>query len=131
MSETPQNPDRPADAPTTVSTTPREDAAPRPAYAHESHTHKPSRLNLAAAWVGIVAGAVVIVAVIFGTGVMVGKHSGGGRDGGGRHHEMMFERGGPFAQFDRPGGGGPRFQSPQPPQNANPWAPTAPTPARP
>jgi hypothetical protein len=43
---------------------------------------KPSRLNQVAAWVGIAAGAVVIVAVVFATGFMLGAHS--GRDGGGR-----------------------------------------------
>ena len=66
---------------------------PCPRYAQPPQpapvVQKPSRLNQVAAWVGIAAGAVVIVAVIFGTGFMLGAHSGNhgvgghGRDGGG------------------------------------------------
>jgi hypothetical protein len=101
----------------------------------------PSRLNKVAAWVGIVAGSVFTVAVIFGTGFIVGKHVG---DGPRYHHrgpEMMlrpgpamfpmgpppggggFERGpgfpGPF------GPGGPMIEIPRPPAPPS-GAPTAP-----
>lgn len=66
---------------------------PGPAYKH-------SRLNRVAAWVGIVAGVVFIVAVIFGTGVIVGKHSGGPRGGFERHHERaILHRMGPPPMF--------------------------------
>lgn len=62
--------------------------------------NKPSRLMQALAWVGIAAGTVFIVAVVFGTGFFLGAHSG---DGYGHHHRgghdrggmMMFHRGGP------------------------------------
>ena len=113
---------------------------------------KPHRLNVVAAWVGIVAGAVVIVAVIFGTGFMLGAHSGNHRGGGGggggfdRHHGNVEEhRGGPPMWGPGPGGpgfggpggqGGPGFsngpdgsrgpgQLPQPPAGST--APTPPT----
>ena len=43
----------------------------------ESPRH--SRLNAVAAWVGIVAGVVFIVAVIFFSGFFLGAHSGGHR----------------------------------------------------
>ena len=39
---------------------------------------KPNRLYQAAAWVAIVAGTLFIVAVIFFSGFILGKHSGGG-----------------------------------------------------
>ena len=55
-------------------------------------------LNVVAAWVGIVAGVVFIVAVIFGTGFVLGASTGGGDHHGGRHHhggggQMHHERG--------------------------------------
>lgn len=101
---------------------------------------KPRRLNVVAAWVGIVAGAVVIVAVIFGTGFMLGTHSGKHHGGGGgfdRHHGYSDERRGgppmwrPGPSFGGPGFGGPGGpdgsrgpgQLPQPPAGS-----TAPTP---
>jgi hypothetical protein len=46
----------------------------------------PNRLNRVAALVAIVAGSVFVAAVIFGTGVLVGAHSGG--------HREAFERSG-------------------------------------
>jgi hypothetical protein len=97
----------------------------------------PSRLNKAAAWVGIVAGSVFIVAVIFGTGFVVGKHSGG--DGPRGHHggnEMILHPGpppfpmGPRGDFERgpgfpgPFGPGPMIDAPGSP--AAPGSPTAP-----
>ena len=48
-----------------------------------------NRLNKAAAWVGIVAGSVIIVAVIFGTGFFVGKEVGEGPRGDGGPHMML------------------------------------------
>jgi hypothetical protein len=68
-----------------------------------------------AAWVGIVAGSVFVVAVIFGTGFVLGAHTGG--DGPRGHHrgqEMMMRPGpamfptGPRGEFERgPGNAGP------------------------
>ncbi|MHC9295185.1 hypothetical protein ACRCUN_22200 [Mycobacterium sp. LTG2003] len=100
-----------------------------------------SRVVQAAAWVGIVAGVVFIVTVIFGTGFVLGAHSGGGdhhRGGhGDRHGVMMFHRGGPppmmapaermFPPFGP--GGGPEFRPPSAPDR--PEAPTPTAPARP
>ncbi|TPG29496.1 hypothetical protein [Mycolicibacterium hodleri] len=68
-------------------------AEPQPAPA----VQKPSRLNQVAALVGIAAGAVVIVAVIFGTGFMLGAHS-GKHAGGGYGHD----RGGAMEHRDGP-----------------------------
>ena len=85
---------------------------------------------------GIVAGVVFIVAVIFGTGFMVGKHSGGPRFD--HHREFaMFHRGGPPPMFPMGPRGqfergpfmfpdGPGLQPSQPPTTA-----PSPTPARP
>lgn len=77
-----------------------EQPVPAPAHAPPYFApvdQKPSRLNQVAAWVGIAAGAVVIVAVIFATGFMLGAHA--GRDGGSRGHGhdrgAMDQRDGP------------------------------------
>ena len=97
---------------------------------------RPSRLNVVAAWVGIVAGVVFIVAVVFGTGFMLGVHAGGG--GSARHHEYSLQRVGPpgmfpmhrMPPFGGPGGpGGPGLQAPEAP--GTPGAPTTTAPARP
>ncbi|MBJ7340187.1 hypothetical protein [Mycolicibacterium sp.] len=73
--------------------------APPPGYAVPPQVvQKPSRLNQVAAWVGIAAGAVVIVAVIFGTGFMLGAHSGKHGGGGGYGHD----RGGAMEHRDGP-----------------------------
>jgi hypothetical protein len=98
--------------------------------------YKPSRLTQVAAWVGIVAGVVFIVAVIFFSGFTLGRHSGGGHFGDGHqrfaefHHRMPM---GPMGQFERPPAfefpGGPGVQPPQPPQG--PGGPTTTAPARP
>ncbi|WP_018603417.1 hypothetical protein [Mycobacterium sp. 155] len=87
-------------------------AAPAPAAAY-GEPRKQSRLTQAVAWVGIVAGTVFIVAVVFGTGFLLGVHSGGGhhRYGGGgweRPGMMFHHRGGPpMAPW---GQGGPGWQ---------------------
>ena len=115
-------------------------AAPPPAPA-ERHRH--SRLSALAAWVGIVAGVVFIVAVVFFSGFILGAHSGGHRGGwhhGGGHHgfAMMHHGGPPMSQMspggDRqwspfgPGGpGGPNFGGPSPQQPTSPST-TAPRP---
>ena len=111
-----------------------------------------SRATIAAAWVGIVAGVVFIVAVIFFSGFILGAHSGGGYRGHdgprGDRDFAIFHRGpppmspmgprgelGPGPGFGGPGGpgaggpGGPRFESPQPGEPSQPGPAT--TPSRP
>jgi hypothetical protein len=79
----------------------------------------PSRLNKVAAWVGIVAGSVFIVAVIFGTGFFVGKQVG---------HEGRHHGGGP--QMMRPGAAmfpiGPPGGFERGPNNSGPFGPGGP-----
>ncbi|MCZ0728825.1 hypothetical protein [Mycolicibacterium iranicum] len=87
----------------------------------------PSRLNKVAAWVGIVAGSVFTVAVIFGTGFIVGKHVGDGPRDHFRGTEMVVRPGpamfpmGPPGGFERgpgfagPFGPGPMIDVPRPP----------------
>ena len=92
------------------------------------HIRESSRLTKAAAWVGIAAGSVFIVAVIFGAGFVIGKNVGDSphhRHGGGP--EMMVRPGppmpmGPHSGFERGPGfsgpfgqGGPMVDSPRPP----------------
>jgi hypothetical protein len=92
------------------------------------HEHRRSRLTAVATWVGIVAGVVFIVAVIFFSGFVLGARTGGGHHGWGHHRGgedgfAQFHRGpmmfpmGPRGEFPRspfgPGGpGGPGMQSP-------------------
>ncbi|WP_240630952.1 hypothetical protein [Mycolicibacterium sp. GF69] len=138
MSETPSEP---VTAP--VTDPPRHDVTP------VRGEPRRSRLGAAAAWVGIVAGVVFIVAVIFFSGFILGAHTGhhhrGGHHGGGDRDAGIFHRGpppgfpmGPRGEFERPpfggpgGPAGPRFgppQSPSAPQS--PEAPTTTAPARP
>ncbi len=73
------------------------DPPPPPPVARDLPDRRhPSRLFQALAWVGIIAGAVFIVAVVFFSGFLIGKHSGPGyghlRGPGGMH---MLHRGGP------------------------------------
>jgi hypothetical protein len=120
----------PVAAPTPPPPTPPP-AAPPPAAARPP---RHSRLTAVAAWVGIVAGVVFIVAVIFFSGFFLGAHSGGHHGGGHGDRDRgfaMFHKGGPppmfpmgpRGEFERPGQGfeppsgpgGPNFQSPQQP----------------
>jgi hypothetical protein len=120
-------------------TTEPPETAPQVVYVPQ----QPSRLNKAAAWVGIAAGSVFIVAVIFGAGVFVGKNIDGG---GQRHHhgggpEMVLRPGPPFPPgpaggYERgpgfPGSvrpGGPMIDAPRPP--TPPGAPATSAPPRP
>jgi hypothetical protein len=136
MSEPTSPPENPADdsesATGPVLTPP---PAPGPAFAPMAappqpvHVQESGRLNKAAAWVGIVAGSLFIVVVIFGTGFLVGQQVG---DGPRSHHrgghEMMLRPGpppppmGPRGGFER----GPGFPGP-----FGPGGPTIDTPRSP
>ena len=139
MSE-PTSSSEPATGPVATSTPPPVETTPAPV---EQRGH--SRLTAVAAWVGIVAGVVFIVAVIFFSGFFLGAHSGG--HGGWRHGDgdrefgiihkgppPMFPMGPPRGEFERPfpfGPGGPNFQGPQGPAPQQPGTPstTAPRPS--
>src|SRR5215217_2892966 len=122
MSETPTS-SEPATGPVAT--------APSPTYVEREPRR--NRLTATAAWVGIVAGVVFIVAVIFFSGFILGAHSGGHHRGGhgdGDRGFAIFHRDGPppmfpmgpRGEFQRPGQdfeppfgpGGPNFQSPPP-----------------
>ncbi|MGB7357039.1 MAG: hypothetical protein WA944_03050 [Mycobacterium sp.] len=133
----PENPE-PATGP--VLSPPQADAPPPPVPPQPVHAQESNRLNKAAAWVGVVAGSVIIVAVIFGTGFFVGKEVGEGSRGHDRGHHMMVRPAmpmfpmGPNGQFERgPGAvgpfgpGGPMTQMPRSPGGSD----DAPGPARP
>jgi hypothetical protein len=134
MSETPTSSTEPATGP--VATAP-------PTQSVVRDEPRRSRVTVAAAWVGIVAGVVFIVAVIFFSGFILGAHSGGHRGGPGGHKGedgfAFIHRGPPpagmfpmmprgeFGPDFRPGG--PRFEPPSPPQS--PGSTPTPTPPRP
>jgi hypothetical protein len=87
-----------------------------------------NRLTAVAAWVGIVAGAVFIVAVIFFSGFFLGAQSGGHRGWGHGDRDRDFaiiHKGGPPPMFPM----GPRgdFEGPSPRQPTGPST-TAPRP---
>lgn len=71
---------------------------------------RPNRLNQALAWVGIVAGVLFVVALIFFSGFILGRAS-GHHDGGGHHGYHHYEQMGP-GQPRRDGMLGPARQSP-------------------
>lgn len=96
----------------------------------------PSRLNQVLAWVGIVAGVVFVVAVVFFSGFFLGKHSGGSHGMWGHHVKgvHMIHRGqhpmGPWGPGPGPGGqapGGPPM-GPGGPGGGSPSPSTPPTP---
>ncbi|WP_460353565.1 hypothetical protein [Mycobacterium sp. ZZG] len=148
MNEVTPPPGEPEPVTGPVSTPPRAQppvppVPPQPAYVQPPPGQPPpGRLTKAALWVGIAAGAVFIVAVIFFSGVFVGKNL----DGGPRYHhrgsDMVGRPGpamfpmGPHGGFDRgPGNGGP-FGSggpviDVPRQPGGPGAPTTAAPPRP
>jgi hypothetical protein len=113
-------------------------APPPPAH------NTPNRLNKVAAWVGIIAGSLVIIAVLFGSGFYFGREtaprpvdrSATGTDQGG---PMIFPL--PRGQFERPGPGivipnlpnGPTFQLPNifPQFPLQPQSPTTQSPGEP
>ena len=100
MSE-PTSTSEPATSPVATTTPPP--PPPPPADHTPPPPYRQSRLNQVAAWVGIVAGIVFIVAVVFGTGFMVGKHSGrGGFERG--HGAVMFRRPSRWDRGDSPNG---------------------------
>ena len=137
MSETTSAPE-PETGPVATTTPPPRES--RETYVERENRR--SRLTVVAAWVGIVAGVVFIVAVIFFSGFILGAHAGGYRGGhhGGDRDFGMFHRGGPPmfpmgpgqmepGQMGPRGGsgpGGPGIQPGQPPQ-----PPTTTAPARP
>ena len=102
--------------------------------------HESSGLYRLLAWVGIIAGVLFIVSVVFFSGFFLGKHSGGGPGhhfGGGMHfmHRGGPPHGGPIGPgpWSGPGGqpgnagqGLPPGPSPQPPTSL-----PAPPPPRP
>lgn len=137
MSEPTSTPE-PATGPVTTTT------PPQPAYVEREPRR--SRLTAVAAWVGIVAGVVFIVAVIFFSGFILGAHGGGQRGdhrGGGDRDFGIMHRGGPPPMspmgpggpvgpgggFERqgpgfgPGGPGSRPEQPQAPPTSTPARP--------
>jgi len=123
---------------------PRYDQAPPPPAQPVVYVERASRLNKVAAWVGIVAGSLFIVVVIFGAGFLTGAAVGGGHHGGhGRGHDMMMRPGGAMIPVGPPGGfqrgpafpgpfgpGGPVVEIPRPPAGGAPGS-DSPAPARP
>jgi len=115
-------------------------AAPPPAAPVVRDEPRRSKVTALAAWVGIAAGVVFIVAVIFFSGFVLGAHSGGHRGPGGKgdHGYMQFRHGPPpgfsmppgeFGPPPGPGMGpfgpnGPRFAPPQPPGGPQSPGPT-------
>jgi hypothetical protein len=117
---------------------------PPPPVSQPVYIERSSRLNKVAAWVGIVAGSLFIVVVIFGAGFLTGKAMGGGHRGDHqRGHDMMMRPGaamfpvGPPEGFQRGpafpgpfGPGGPVIEIPRAPAGGTPGT-DAPAPSRP
>jgi hypothetical protein len=144
------------DYPTEAPTGPQATVTPEVPYSHEPQGYayppfaqgppqfpqeRPSRLNKVAAWVGIAAGSLVIIAVLFGSGFYLGRAtapqpvapSATGNEQGG---PMIFPM--PRGQFERPGPGivipnGPTFQLPNifPQFPLSPQAPSTQVPGQP
>ena len=119
--------------PETTPTPTTEPTPPRPVDRGVPDRRQSSRLFQALAWVGIAAGSVFIVAVVFFSGFFIGKHSGPGfdhlRGPGGVH---MLHRGGPPplgppGEWPGPGRMGPGQMGPGGPTNS-PTPTTAATP---
>lgn len=94
MTENPSSPESSTDP----KTEPVHAPPPRQAAYVETpeERRRPNRVTTIAAWVGIVAGVVFIVAVVFFSGFVLGKNANGGghhRDGGPGHGHMMFRDG--------------------------------------
>jgi hypothetical protein len=88
MSETPDQ--------STDATAPLDTEGPVAAPAAPAE-RRPNRLNQVAAWVAIAAGTLVILAVVFFSGFILGRHADGGPQHHRHHgHHMMFDRGGPM-----------------------------------
>jgi hypothetical protein len=154
MSETPPPPSSSPSSPSSPPPDQNEPATgpvfgPPPGYAEQPTTYGPpqtvyversSRLTKVAAWVGIVAGSLFIVVVIFGAGFFTGKAVGHHRDAD-RGHEMMMRPGASMFPMGPPGGfqRGPSFSGPFGPgqiieiprPGEAPGAPDTPTPPRP
>ncbi|MDO3640216.1 hypothetical protein, partial [Mycolicibacterium arseniciresistens] len=83
----------------------------------EREPRRGSRVTTAAAWVGIVAGVVFIVAVVFFSGFILGKASDGGGHRGGPGHgdRVMMHHGGP-----------PPMMGPGGPERGGPFGPGGP-----
>ena len=106
MSEIPEHSYDPTGPVATATLPPRppEPPADRPVVVEHDNS-KPNRLFQVAAWVAIIAGTLFIVAVIFFSGFVLGRHSGGSGQFGHHHwhNGMMMGRGEP--PMMRPGGG--------------------------
>lgn len=139
MSETPSTPESPAEPRTEPVYTPPQQRA----YVEAPKERRRSNLTTVAAWVGIVAGVVFIVAVVFFSGFVLGKNSDNGsghRRDGGPGPGMMFHQDGPHppmfpmtprGQFERPGMPfGPGMQ-PGMPAPQQPGGPATTAPSRP
>ncbi len=140
MSETPTSSAEPATGPV---------ASPPPGQPVVRPERRRSKVTVAAAWVGVVAGVVFIVAVIFFSGFVLGAHSDGNRGPGGHKGDQgfaVFHRGpppmfpmGPRGEFEGPrpgfgpfGPGGPGGPGSEPTQPGEPGSPgSTTTPSRP
>jgi hypothetical protein len=96
---------------------------------------EPNGLYRVLAWVGIVAGVVFIVAVVFFSGFFLGKHSGGGFGRAGHHlggDMHLWHRGGPPPMGPwGPGSGGPGGPGAPGAPGAGPGVPPGPPPPPP
>ena len=97
MTETPES--RAEPEPTTVTGKPRAVEPPRRRYDDDQYD-RPSRLSQVLAWVGIVAGVVFVVAVIFFSGFFMGASLGGHYGGHhrGYYHHYPYSQMGPGQQ---------------------------------